>query len=98
MLEASVETLFVVNEEVYPKTGYYHHYLKNIEKNEAWDEMGIPPDLAPENIGPYNCVHFLDGDTDKVAIIDTLRIGTMEEEMWGIIKAPHIHEEKRDYP
>ena len=98
LLEASVETLFVVSEENYPNPGYYRHYLNNLDKNEAWDWMGIPPNPTPENVGPYICVHFLDGDTDKVAIIDTLRIWTLQEELWGMLQSAHVHEERRDYP
>ncbi len=98
LLEASINLLFVVEESNYPQTGYYHFYVKKLEGNEAGDWMGVLPDPTPENIGPYVPVHFLDGVTEKVAIIDTERIGDVDEELWGVFKTPHIHVEQRDYP
>ncbi len=96
--EASINLLCVVEERLYPETGYYHSYLNQLSRNEAWDYLGIPPDPTPENVGPFVPVHFVDGTIDKVAIIDTERIGDVAEALLGILKSPHIHEERRDYP
>ena len=62
------------------------------------DEGKVEEKLYPENVGPFVPVHFLDGATDKVAIIDTERIGDVTEALLGILKSPHIHVERRDYP
>ncbi len=81
-LMASIDVVMVIPEELYEKTRYYFDYQYMIDRNDALDYMGYPPKEDPENFNGIVPIHFLDGDTDKIAFVDTLRGQEAEGILW----------------